>query len=399
MTDEKRMAFNAELSEMTLEQVNERLAADAVEVRDTEDPELVDEKTEQKQLLLERKAELEDLAKRTADAAEIEAGNAETITIEKKENDIMERTFAPNTTEYRDAYMKSLMGLPMDVEERTALASAASVIPTETLNKVYGKLEENPLIRELDALHIPGYVAVPKATTVNDAAWVAMANAATDSSDVVGSVALTAKKLIKTIEITADIQAMSIPAFQTWLVNKLAQKMEAAICAAVVNGAGSATVPQGIGQGGVTAGTALSSPALKDVAALMGNVNAAYHRSAVWIMSPTTFFGKIVGLANDVNGALVMNGIDYMLLGHKVILDANVDGCKFKNGGTAEANNANHVIFGSIKEGYVFNYGEGIAIEADQSVAFRSGSTVYRAMALCDGAVVDTEAFTWATIA
>lgn len=348
--------------------------------------------------LNERKAELRAQAEARKAAAD-EATKEGNLIKSLEETKPMERTFTPDSVEYRDAYLKSLMGLPMDVEERAALTSASSVIPTETLNKIYGKLEENPLIGELDALHIPGYVAVPKATTVNDANWVAMATAATDSSDVIGSVALTAKKLIKTIEITADIQAMSIPAFQGWLVNKLAQKMEAAICAAVVNGAGSATVPQGIGQGGITASTALSSPDVDDFALFMAGVGTAYHKSAVWIMSPATFFGKVVPLANDSNGVVVMNGLDYRLLGHKVILDGNVDGCKFKSGSTAESNNANHIIFGSLKEGYVFNYGEGIAIEADQSVAFRSGSTVYRAMALCDGAVVDPEAFAWTTIA
>ena len=116
-------------------------------------------------------------------------------------------------------------------------------------------------------------------------------------------------------------------------------------------------------------------------------------------MSAATFFTHIVPLANDANGVLVMNGLDYRLLGHKVVLDGNVDGCKFKSGSTAEGSNKDHIIFGNFKEGYVFNYGEGIAIEADQSVAFRSGSTVYRAMALCDGAVVDLDAFAWCDIA
>ena len=143
-----------------------------------------------------------------------------------------ERVFTPDTVEYRDAYMKYLMGKSMSIEERTALTVAANVIPTETLNKIYGKLEENQLINEIDALYVPGYVSVPTASTVDDANWIAMASASTDSSDAMGTVSLTAKKLIKTIEITADIQAMSIPAFQGWLVNKLAQKMEAAICAA-----------------------------------------------------------------------------------------------------------------------------------------------------------------------
>lgn len=349
------------------------------------------------QQLNERKAELRKLAQKRQTEAAKATSEGEVVKTFKEERN-MEKPFTPNSVEYRDAYLKNLMGLPMDAEERTALTQAASVIPTETLNKIYGKLEENPLIAELDALRIPGYVSVPKATTVNDANWIAISSASTDSADVIGAVALTAKKLIKTIEITADIQAMSIPAFQDWLVRKLAQKMEAAICAAAVNGAGSATVPQGIGQGGITASTAITSASVAAFAGLMAGVGPAYHRTAVWIMSPETFFTKVVPLANDSNGAVVMNGIDYRLLGHRVILDGNVDDVKFKNGSTAETANADHVIFGSLREGYVFNYGEGIAIEADQSVAFRSGSTVYRAMALCDGAVVDTEAFAWAQI-
>ena len=183
---------------------------------------------------------------------------------EFKEVEKMEeiRTFAPDTAEYRDAYMKNLMGKPMTIEERTALSGASYVIPTETLNKIYGKLEENQLIREIDALYISGYVSVPTASTVNDASWIAMASASTDSADAMGTVSLTAKKLIKTIEITADIQAMSIPAFQGWLVNKLAAKMEAAICAAIVNGAGSTTVPQGVGQCGITTSTAIAGATL-----------------------------------------------------------------------------------------------------------------------------------------
>lgn len=310
-----------------------------------------------------------------------------------------ERIFTPETVEYRDAYMKNLQGKPMSIEERTALSGASYVIPTETLNKIYGKLEENQLIREIDALYVPGYVSVPTAATVNDASWIAMASASTDSSDAMGTVSLTAKKLIKTIEITADIQAMSIPAFQGWLVNKLAQKMEAAICAAIVNGAGSTSVPQGVGQCGITTSTAIAGATLAKLSAFMGGLKAPYHNGAIWVMSAENFFTYVLPLATDSNGYLVQDGIGYRLLGHRVVLDDNVDACKFKSGSTAEAANADHIIFGNFKAGYVFNFGEGIQVEADNSVSFRSGSTVYRAMALCDGAVADKDAFVWTTIA
>lgn len=389
-----------DIKEMTAEQLVERRSAIATEL-DSPDADLdaleaevraINEELETRKNTEAKKADVRDaIANGTQPAEKIKEF--------KEVTKMEERIFTPDTVEYRDAYMKNLMGKPMSIEERSALSGASYVIPTETLNKIYGKLEENQLIREIDALRIPGYVSVPTASTVNDASWIAMASASTDSSDAMGTVSLTAKKLIKTIEITADIQAMSIPAFQGWLVNKLAQKMEAAICAAIVNGAGSTTVPQGVGQCGITTSTALVAPDLGDLSAFMGGLKAPYHNGAIWVMSAENFFTYVLPLASDSNGYLVQDGIGYRLLGHRVVLDDNVDSCKFKSGSTAEAANADHIIFGNFREGYVFNFGEGIQVEADNSVSFRSGSTVYRAMALCDGAVADKDAFVWTTIA
>ena len=389
-----------DIKEMTAEQLVERRSAIATEL-DSPDADLdaleaevraINEELETRKNTEAKKAEVRDaIANGTQPAEKIKEF--------KEVTKMEERIFTPETVEYRDAYMKNLMGKPMSIEERSALSGASYVIPTETLNKIYGKLEENQLIREIDALRIPGYVSVPTASTVNDASWIAMASASTDSSDAMGTVSLTAKKLIKTIEITADIQAMSIPAFQGWLVNKLAQKMEAAICAAIVNGAGSTTVPQGVGQCGITTSTAIAGATLANLSAFMGGLKAPYHNGAIWVMSAENFFTYVLPLASDSNGYLVQDGIGYRLLGHRVVLNDNVDDCKFKSGSTAEAANADHIIFGNFREGYVFNFGEGIQVEADNSVSFRSGSTVYRAMALCDGAVADKDAFVWTTIA
>lgn len=385
-----------DIREMDLEMIETRKAELRAKDLEKLTNEELDSITAELDQLEARANELKEMAeKRNALAKKIE--NAEPANLEKpftEEKNMEERTFAIDSVEYRDAYMKQLQGKPMSVEERTALTSAASVIPTQTVNKIYGLLEQNPLIAEVDALHIPGYVAVPAATAVNDANWVAMDTAATDSADTVGSVALSAYKLIKTIEITADIKAMSIPAFESWLVNKLAQKMEAAICKAIIVGTGSGQ-PTGIGATtGLAGSTAIVGATVAKLAALVAGLKTAYHKNAVFIMSANTFYTQIVPMANDSNGVVVMNGLEARLLGHKIVLDENVDNCKF----TGESANKNHIIFGSLNDGYVFNYGEGINIEADQSVAFRSGSTVYRAMALCDGKVVDKAAFVWADI-
>ena len=379
------------IEEMTMEDIQTRMQAINEELKGECD---IDALTAEFDALEARAAEIKEKAeKRSALIQRITKGDEGSVVErhEEKEKIMEERKMTPETVEYRDAYMKKLMGKTLTIEERTALTDAADIIPTETLNRIYGKLEENPLLREIDALRIPGYVQVPYAKTVNDASWIAIASASTDSADVVDSIALTAKKLIKTVEITADIQAMAIPAFQDWLVNKLAQKMEAAICAAIMNGAGSTTVPEGVLHK-ITGETAITTVSVEAIAGLMAEVAPVYHSDAVFVMTPKTFFGEIVPLANDSNGVLVMNGIDYRLLGHKVVLDANAL-CIAKGESTTPSE---HILFGSFRKGYVWNYGEGISIEAGQSVAFRIGSTVYRAMALCDGAVADEEAFAWA---
>ena len=53
---------------------------------------------------------------------------------------------------------------------------------------------------------------------------------------------------------------------------------------------------------------------------------------------------------------------------------------------------ADTVLFGDFKEGYKFNFAQAPDVRSDQSVAFRTGSTVYRAMCLADGKPADKAA-------
>ena len=378
---------------MTLEEIkildadgiNERKAAISAEM-DGEGADL-DALTAEVDALEARSNELKEAAeKRAALATKVIARNdvvKEKIVEETKVEE--KRTFAPDTVEYRDAYLKNLMGREISVEERGALTSAADVIPTELVNQIYGRLEDNPVYAELNVMRFPGYVQIPYAKTVNDASWVAMGTASTDSEDEVDSISLSMYKLIKTVEITADIQSASIPAFQSWLVNTLARKMIAAIVAAVLNGNGSGK-PTGV-INGLT--PVASSVTYDNILAAMAAVPGQYHRDAVFVMSSDTFFNKVMTLKDDQKRPLVVQGVagverapEYTLLGHRVLLESSVD--------TASYNN---VLFGNFRDGYAFNIAKDVSIEADGSVEFRKGSTVYRAMALADGKPVVQDAF------
>ena len=378
---------------MTLEEIK-ALDADGIKERRTaiseemkaEDADL-DALTAEVDALEARTKELKDAAeKRAALAAKVVERN-DVIKESIVEDKIVEekRTFTPDSVEYRDAYLKKLMGKELSIEERGALTSAADVIPTEIVNQIYGRFEDNPLYAEMNIMRFPGYVQVPYAKTVNDASWKAMGTASTDSEDEVDSVSLSMYKLIKTIEITADIQAASIPAFQSWLVDTLSRKMIAAICAATLNGSGSGQ-PTGI-IGALT--PVANSVTYDNILAAMAAVPGAYHRDAIFVMSSATFFNKVMTLKDDQKRPLVVQGVAgvdrapiYTLLGHRVILEDSADNASYDN-----------LLFGNFREGYAFNFAKDITIESDNSVEFRKGSTVYRGLALCDGKPVIDDAF------
>jgi HK97 family phage major capsid protein len=293
------------------------------------------------------------------------------------------RTFALDSAEYRAAFLKNLQGKALDTEERAAVTATAA-IPTITMNKIIGILERTPLVAAVDVTYIPGNVTFPVEGTTNEAAWVAMGTAATDSADTLTSVSLAAYKLIKTVEITADVQAMAIDAFEGWLVERLGNKIAKAVDAGILNGGGS-TSGQCLGirvtkstQDGTYTKTNIK---WSDITKIIGTLKTEYLPGASFVMNRNLFFNKILGLENSQGNPIVV--IDpqapakYNLLGYPVIIDDN--------------STTGDILFGDLKA-YKFNFAKAPEVTSDDSVAFRTGSRVYRALALADGKLADTNA-------
>lgn len=156
--------------------------------------------------------------------------------------DAEQRQALAGTGEYRTAWLKNLQGKPLSTEERAAVTATAA-IPTQTMDRIISTMDLTPMIAAVDVTYIPGNVSWPIEKTANDASWVEMSAAASDSEDGLDDISLGAYKLIKTVEITADVQAMAIPAFESWLVNRLANKIAAAVDKAIFSGTGSSQAP------------------------------------------------------------------------------------------------------------------------------------------------------------
>ena len=365
------------ISEMNLEQVIARIAELDVIVRDATTAETIDEATEEKRQLLERKHELEELEARQAGAAALESGAAQGKTKEKREGEDM------NEKEYRKAWLLHLMGRNEEVAEeyRAAVTGEAAVIPTETLNKMILRLQQNPLLSKIDMLQIPGYVKIPIYATNNAASWT---TTSTDSQDAFDYIVLEPKQLIKTIEVPATINQMSIDAFESYVVSAMSNVVEAALEKAVLVGTGT-NDPTGIVTTiATTTGTFTKAAVTKaDLLKIMGSLPADYQNGACWIMPALVFYGEVMNIADHNTFASINAGFDIKLFGKDVVLSDEVNATALTN---------DNILYGNPKA-YHMNLGEGVNVSKDASVGFRSNSVVYRGVCLADGKLDNAAAF------
>lgn len=369
---------------MNIDEINARLTAIRGEIDSATGEKLTALETEVEELTEKRSQALAEIQSRQQLRDRIAAGTEPTKTIEEKhkeENKMETRTFAHDSAEYREAYLLHLQGRELTAEQRAAV-SAGAVIPTQTLNQIVSYLEESPVLSRIDMTYIPGNVTIPVEGANADAAWVAMGTAATDSSDTVTSISLAAYKLIKTVEITADIEAMAIAEFERWLVSALAAKIEKALDAAVFNGTGT-NQATGICTTVSATGTFTKAKAkYSDLINIVAALPSGPAKNAAFAMPRKLFFTDVIGIEDQSGQPVchvdVESPAKYNILGYPVVLDDNVP--------------ADNILFGDFKA-YKMNIGKAPTVTSDDSVAFRSGSRVYRAMALADGKLAVPTAF------
>jgi HK97 family phage major capsid protein len=369
--------------EMNVEQLEARQAEIAsMDVESATTEELEERANELEAIKAELEARAEEAAKAEAERQVVAESRVDAVIKEfKMEEKKMEERFAVNSPEYRDAFLRGLQGKELTAEERAAVTATAA-IPTQTMNEIIHKLELNPLIAAVDVTNIPGYVTYPAESVVNDASWLDMEVGSTDSTDAISSITLGAYKLIKTVEITADVDAMSIDAFEAWLVSRLVNKIEKAIDAGILTGTGT-TQCTGIVTTKSTADGTFTRAGITwaQLCAIMGKLPGQYHNGAKFVFNPEFFFGKVIGMVDSSKQRVVVldpqGAVKYNVMGYPAILDGNLS--------------SEEVLFGDLKA-YKFNFAKAVEVRKSEEAEFRKGSKVYRAMTLADGKLGDLNA-------
>ena len=233
--------------------------------------------------------------------------------------------------EYRSAWLKQLRRLPLSDAEKRAYSNVtgagAEVIPTQTANEIISKIKTlAPMLNEVTLLHVKGAVKFAVEGTNNDAAIHAENAAITAAADTFTTVTLTGYEIIKLVQISDTVMTMSIAAFESWIVNMLAEAIARKIEDLLINGTGT-NQPKGIDKANTWDATnsvsvgASASLTAANVQALIGLLNAGYDRNAKFAMSKKTLFTDFMPLQdNSKNHIVTVQGNAYFVYGYPVLL-------------------------------------------------------------------------------
>lgn len=241
------------------------------------------------------------------------------------------------TPEYRSAWLKQLRRLPLTEAENRAFMEArayanasgtgAEIIPTQTANEIISKVKTlAPMLNEVTLLHVKGAVkfAVEGA---NNAAAIHTENAAiTPAADTLTTVQLSGYEIIKLVQISDTVMTMSIAAFESWIVDMLADAIARKVEDLLINGTGSSQ-PTGIDKantwGATNSVTVTKAGSLTaaNVQALIGLLPSGYDRNGKFVMSKKTLFTDFMPLQdNSKHHIVTVQNNAYFVYGYPVLL-------------------------------------------------------------------------------
>lgn len=366
-------------------EANEEMELDAVEKR------LADLEEEEKSLVNKREM-----------AQRINVGAEDATEIKKeeiKEERKMEREELLKDDVYRRAFAKKLQGKELDEVEQRAYTSASNsggaVIPTPVSEEIISKIKQiAPMLDEITLLRVKGNVTFAVEGVRNDASLHTENAQMTAAADKLVKVTLAGYEVTKLIQISKTVATMSINAFETWLVDMLAEDIARKIEDLIINGTGSSE-PTGVAKAGSgDAGAFVANTDLLEVASgtnvtyshitsLIALLNGAYDRNAKFLMSKKTLYGVFMPLKDDGKYPLVVReGNNYSIMGYPVILSESV---------------ANNVAYLGDYKKIVGNLAEDITVSSSEHSSFGANAIDYLGCAIFDckpafaGAIVKFE--------
>lgn len=226
-----------------LEEIQKRMNAigNEIELEDANLDELgveLEELKEERKLIMEK---AEQRKKLLSDVASLEGATVIGKFEDKEERGKVTEKFNAGSVEYRNAFLKNLIGEELtEVEKRAythTTANTGAVMPTDLQNKIYSSMEEaHPLLKDVQVLRTGVVMSFVKHTAIvaGDAKVVAEGVANEDEQNTFVNVTLAGKDFSKHVDFSYRLGKMSIPAFEEYLVNEISERIGAAMTRDIV---------------------------------------------------------------------------------------------------------------------------------------------------------------------
>lgn len=305
-----------------------------------------------------------------------------------------------STPEYRSAFFAKVMGHTLTDEQRSILTSdevlrrasefnssdnSVAVLPTETLNEVIRRARDHGgIIAEARAFHMPTGIAIPVAGPGSKAQWHEEGATVETEKLATTTIKFDGYELLRIFSVSEKVGRMSIPAFESEIINELGESITEAIAEALVTGDG-----EGKGEGIETIEWTEGENLLtvdnfswRDLLKLLGMLRRGYAQKAKLAMNNRTLFDYVFSAFSDDNVPVFLSNLQdsgsMRLVGKQIVIDDYLsDG---------------EIIFGDWSK-IAYNLPEGIAIERSREAGFTSGQTMFRGLAIADSKVILPEAF------
>lgn len=304
---------------------------------------------------------------------------ATTIIEERKGDEKMEkRFFDVDTVEYRNYWINKIKGTPIEERQNETYATTdnGNAIPTMVADKFIEKMKAiAPMLDEIQLFRVAGNLKVTVEGTNNPASAHTENATISASADTVVNVSLGVVEYAKIIKISKSVRAMSVDAFEGWLVDLLSRDIARAIDNHIIN-----HTTNGITHGTYTTGTnqIVSTVAYKykDLCDLVALLPAGYDADAKFLVNKKTLWGDIKGIVDDAKRP-IFDATTKTLLGYPVLVDDYVP------------TDDKGVYLASWKEAVIGNLSTPVEVEASEIAGFSTGSIDFRGFAGFDSKPVN----------
>lgn len=311
------------------------------------------------------------------------------------------------STEYRNAFFKTMLGQKLTVEEErtfkrameivdtekradsfSTTTNSAAILPTHTLNEIIKKARTmGGLISHCRSFNIPSNIVVPIGTPSTKAKWHTEGEKvySENPSEGIAKVSFAGYEIIKIFSISASSKKMSISAFESYIIEELTNCVMECIADSLVNGTGAnqgTGIATGITWNGTNSFTFTDKVAYTDFTQMLAKLKRGYSAGAKWAMNNATLYNSVYGIVDTTGRPIFIadpknENIGY-ILGKPVIIDDNI---------------ADDTIFLGNFNYLGYNIPEGIVVETSRESSFKYGVIDYRALAIADTKPLVTEAF------